>query len=97
MKIEIKINGDSVTYHVKRTTAPKDYDGFGTITVYEYDAGPEYKRDSFRIVLIRDEHLNWQTARYASGLHTPSEPEESFVDERHVTDILWKRLAQRES
>lgn len=79
--IQISINGDSVTYHARQTTAPRAYDGFGTIELK--DLGTE------RIVLIRDEHLNWQTMRYSSGLHTPTEVEAPV---EYIIDELWQRL-----
>jgi hypothetical protein len=51
----------SAEYTVGYTTAPVDYDGFGTLSL-----GVEA---SERVVAIRTEHLNWQASRYASGLH----------------------------
>ena len=51
----------SPDYEVYETSAPSDYDGFGTITVADY--GTE------RTVLIRHEHASWQLGRYQSGNH----------------------------
>ena len=45
-----------------RTTAPDDYDGFGTRTTERHD-------DGSRTVDILDEHATWQTLRYSSGMH----------------------------
>jgi hypothetical protein len=42
------------------TNAPESYDGFGTLSLSA--EGDE------RLVGIRNEHLNWQVGRYASGL-----------------------------
>jgi hypothetical protein len=53
-------------YVIRYTTAPKSYDGFGTI-----DCGV-IARDGekdVRWVKIQEEHLAWQESRYASGMH----------------------------
>ena len=62
---EVDITGD---YVVGYTTAPESFDGFGTLSV-SVEGGE-------RLVAIRKEHLNWQAARYASGIHRfrPAEP-----------------------
>lgn len=77
-----------VHYDVVKTNAPRDYDGFGTVTVFE--SGSHKDRDLVRIVLIRVEHAKWQTARYASGLHTFEDNDLVSIDD--VIDELWKRL-----
>lgn len=53
-------------YKIRYTTAPKDYDGFGTI-----DCGVIAKdgEKDVRWVRIDQDHLAWQEARYASGMH----------------------------
>jgi hypothetical protein len=58
--IRISINSYTVTYALRETSAPRNYDGFGTITLV--DTGDR------RIVGIHVEHLDWQTTRYGSGL-----------------------------
>ena len=68
-------------WHVRETDAPKEYDGFGTFAVAEYD--------DKRVVLIRDEHYNWQYGRYGSGLHSCTETNFDMAD---VAELLWKRL-----
>lgn len=61
------------------TTAEEAYDGFGTQTV---EAGRyEAKGKSIRKVEIVDRHLDWQRARYASGLHL-------CVPESELPDLL---------
>jgi hypothetical protein len=50
------------------TSAPVDYDGFGTVTV-EADCGV-YCGKPIRKVETPLKHLNWQRDRYGSGLHT---------------------------
>lgn len=61
------------------TTAPANYDGFGTLTLAPNPLmGPQG-----RLVLIHPEHLEWQIRRYASGNYFggpvpfPSEPEDT--------------------
>ena len=63
------------------TSAPEDYDGFGTFTICEFDGT--------RTVLIRDEHLLWQTARYFSGLKSATP---TMHDISAIEDELCKRL-----
>jgi hypothetical protein len=50
------------------TSAPVDYDGFGTVTVAS-DCGV-YCGKPIRKVETALKHLNWQRDRYGSGLHT---------------------------
>jgi hypothetical protein len=50
------------------TTAPDVYDGFGTVTVV-VGAGETSKGTLVRAVLVLKQHWDWQTGRYASGLH----------------------------
>ena len=72
------------------TDAPKEYDGFGTFTVHQYEGSrDEWKRDSVRVVLIREEHFGWQTTRYASGLQLWKP---SAFDSATISEVLWKRL-----
>jgi hypothetical protein len=78
--ITVAIDGESVLYFVAQTTAPIAYDGFGTISVFE--------TSNVRVVLIREEHFNWQNGRYNSGLYYATHyPKTEIVQE------LWKRLA----
>jgi hypothetical protein len=50
------------------TSAPEQYDGFGTTTVerlpYRTRGGGDLRR-----VRVQAQHLTWQSQRYASGLH----------------------------
>lgn len=90
--IEISIGGSTANkspeptyWHVRQTDAPAEYDGFGTFAVAQYDDDNRTQR----IVLIRDEHYNWQSARYGSGLHSCKETQHDMAD---VAEILWRRL-----
>jgi hypothetical protein len=98
--ITIAINGDTVTYVLAATTAPKEYDGFGTFTLTTIDADVNGRaaRDgkALRVVLIRQEHLQWQTMRYHSGNEgwaTVADRFDYFDPEYFdVAPLLWTRL-----
>ena len=52
-----------------RTTAPAQYDGFGTVTLGHADAVTVWPpMPPSRIVLILPEHYEWQARRYISGM-----------------------------
>jgi len=80
--ISVTIGNDLVLYQIRQTKAPCQYDGFGTFEVANY-AGD-------RVVLIRDEHYQWQMGRYASGLFACDEP--ALTDIADVKAILWRRI-----
>ena len=61
------------------TTAPVDYDGFGTVTL-KSPAGCTERGREVRLVLTPPEHVNWQRARYQSGMHMA------------VDDAEWQKL-----
>ncbi len=48
------------------TTAPVDYDGFGTQTIAVAGFSSEKK---VRLVQIHSKHFHWQDCRYGSGMH----------------------------
>jgi hypothetical protein len=58
------------------TTAPEAYDSFGTTTINP-DAGRDHRGQFLRLVEIEPEHWDWQTGRYASGLHAVATEEEA--------------------
>jgi hypothetical protein len=51
------------------TDAPERYDGFGTETISEVGVSrlAMASGNAVRLVRIRQEHDDWQTARYSSG------------------------------
>jgi hypothetical protein len=52
-----------------RTTAPAQYDGFGTVTLGHADAVTVWPpMPAHRLVLILPEHYEWQARRYISGM-----------------------------
>jgi hypothetical protein len=95
LPITVSVAGESVDFHVRKTRAPKDYDGFGTWTIYEYDGGEQHRLESFRLVLIRSEHMSWQVGRYNSGGFAGECPEEWQYGE--VIELLRKRCFSGES
>lgn len=60
------------------TNAPTDFDGFGTHTV---SIAGTYQGQNVRVVETPDEHVNWQRARYASGMYLSA------------SEVDWTRLA----
>jgi hypothetical protein len=95
LPITVSVAGESVDFHLRRTRAPKSYDGFGTLSIYEYDAGEQYKADSFRLVLIRSERMTWQIFRYQSGMFAAEMPDEWQYGE--AIELLRKRMFSNES
>jgi hypothetical protein len=89
MTIDIKIGEKETRWEIWDTTAPPDYDGFGTFTIYDQRHG---KEGGCRTVLIRSEHKDWQLGRYQSGNH---QQKESVFDAAHVATYLWNRLLGR--
>lgn len=56
------------------TSAPEDYDGFGTTTIRV--AGINRRGQSVREVETPDSAVEWQRMRYGSGLHLAASVEE---------------------
>ncbi len=77
-------------FHALDTTAPADYDGFGTFAVHAYDNGAD---GIIRTVLVREEHLAWQTARYSSGLKSATP---TLHDESAIREAIWNRITGKE-
>ena len=70
--ITFKVEDIADQYRIGTTTAPKAYDGFGTLNLEpgvatETDLGVVEK---VRIIAIPKDHYEWQTARFYSGLYT---------------------------
>ncbi len=66
--------------HIRYTTAPEAYDGFGTVTLELLPTLHNRGSDKpFRKVEIQDEALGWQIARYESGMY-PRLDEATFQD-----------------
>jgi hypothetical protein len=59
--IKISIGTIEFDYLLYVTSAPRDYDGFNTLTIH--DDGKE------RHVLIQRRHVEYHLQRYGSGLH----------------------------
>ncbi len=87
--LNVSIGGESVTYAIAETLAPKAYDGFGTLTLLSYDNCDDRKTTT-RIVLIREDQLTWQVGRYNSGLHYATKP--TGFDASAVSAHLWEKL-----
>jgi len=75
------------------TTAPNDYDGFGT----EMAEGPfEWEGKQLRRVLIDPDFFSWQTGRYGSGGHGDWD-EDPRVTEARIKERLANERAEREA
>ena len=57
--LRLKIGTIERVYILRKTNAPAEYDGFGTLTIY--------KSAENRYVLIEDKNFQWQESRYYSG------------------------------
>ena len=71
------------------TTAPETYDGFGTHTVEQLPYRSRATGVPYRVVAVRVDIADWQTARYRSGKHSalPREEFDTWVDLRLVEPI----------
>ena len=52
------------------TSAPIAYDGFGTRELMQYTADEPVGQKTYRLVLVQDQHKEWQMGRYWSGMHS---------------------------
>lgn len=77
------------TYHIKQTSAPVAYDGFGTFTVQEWTGDGR----TWRLVLILDRNLQWQSGRYSSGMYSATDPD--WDCRKAVIEKLWRRVEGR--
>jgi hypothetical protein len=83
-------------FELWRTSAPPEYDGFGSITLYDSGpaagerATPSSKPERVRYVLIDTNHTEWHRNRYLSGLYS-AQPSDA-LDVQDVIDRLWKAM-----
>jgi len=88
-EVRITLAGD-LPCRMWETTAPSEYDGFGT---YEIAAGVAEDGRRVRLIEILERHLQWQTLRNASGLHATRNVEEPHPQDEPIfdwTDIVTK-------
>jgi hypothetical protein len=78
----------AVEYVLLKTTAPKDYDAFGTITLYDGLDGP-YEALNCRYVLQPLEHITYFVERGRSGLYQSEQSDAMSASE------IWRRLYER--
>lgn len=67
------------------TTAEEIYDGFGTQTIRK--VGKTKRNQIVRMVETPPQHVEWQRARYASGLHLA-------IDQHQWEDLVACGLAE---
>jgi hypothetical protein len=92
----ITIDERKIVYELWETSAPSDYDGFGTFTIAA-NVGTDSRGRKTRVVLIEVENVDWQTSRYASGLCLV-EPKTEYPDSLRAwaTEKLWHKLRAAE-
>jgi hypothetical protein len=95
-KVTIKVTIGEFTkeYILVETTAPRQYDGHGTLEIYE-DSG----LDAPRMILVEKDNLAWQEGRNRSGLYTFDATRYSDTQnsmKQFVEDRLYKRLIRNE-
>lgn len=96
--LTIKIADDFTReYVVVVTDAPQDYDGFGTFSIYsfnsEVDIDGQITRGPARLVLVERDHLEWQRARYYSGMHSAIvDGVEEVFSQRDITERIYRIL-----
>lgn len=83
--INLQIGTYKVELVAMKTTAPREYDGFGTIHIYPDNITEKGER----VVLVDTEHKTWQVGRYGSGLYTA---EECDGLDTYIQDHLLKRI-----
>lgn len=80
-------------WRVLWTTAPEDYDTFGTETLEHCG---EWRGRSLRRVVIDPRYGNYQAGRYGSGLHGAFEEDPREADARAVAEREAERTRQAE-
>jgi hypothetical protein len=76
-------------WRIMWTTAPADYDGFGTETIE--DCG-RYCGKALRRILVDPDYVNYQTSRNGSGLH-PTWDDDPRVAEAKAKEAHDRRIA----
>lgn len=84
------------------TDAPKDYDGFGTFTLREFeypiDIGGQKTRNHARLALVDKNQLEWQRNRYFSGMHSAIVDEvEDHFSERDLVEVILNRTINKKA
>lgn len=82
------------------TCAPKNYDGFGTVTLGTIEKDHANIifdltiKSDLRLVMVLDDHVGWQSARYSSGMETcfvAPGPVEQGMD-GYLHEWIWERI-----
>lgn len=76
------VSDELVRWCVGVTSAPANYDGFGTFTLAGHPEG--------RLVAVEEGSLQWQRTRYGSGLHgyRPATTEETAT----ANEVIMRRI-----
>ncbi len=87
-RIKVAIGSFEREYVLVETTAPRRYDGLGTLEVYDSGESGELNR----FVLVDIKHLEWQQGRYGSGLYTYKEVDDDLS--LWVQGKLYDRISE---
>jgi hypothetical protein len=107
LTIRVTIGRFDREYILVETTAPRSYDGHGTLEMYTTerggnklaDLGPIVPSTTVRFILVEKEHVSWQEGRNHSGLYTFETQEDALNPDtmiRWAEDKLYKRLTRNE-
>lgn len=95
--LDVMIEGHKVGQHeftvtqcvIIYTDAPESFDGFGTFTL---DTGyGETAKGPIRQAAVHQDYLDWQTARYGSGMYLAVPPEEF----EEIKDLMESQKARK--
>lgn len=80
--VTLVLNGELSRWCVGVTSAPVNYDGFGTFTLCNHSEG--------RLVAVEEGSLQWQRTRYGSGLfgYRPATTEETAT----ANEVIMRRI-----
>lgn len=76
-----RFNYEPREFEMVATTAPEDYDGFGTFTAGHH--GP------LRVAAIEPQHVHWQTMRYRSGVFVATPMDDPDLD--YIAQMVAER------
>lgn len=85
--VTVQIGPLTESYELVRTTAPPVADGGGVVEIYDDGQGTRY-------VLVPESQLAWQEGRNHSGLWSFQVTD--AIDQRSLSQQLWKRLVRKE-
>jgi len=92
-EVTVQIGENRAVYVLVKTSAPKEYDAFGTLEVKSY---MDNEKEPHRYVLIAVDHLEWHKGRYGSGLYYCEVQEQDRSIKGWIEQRLWSRITREE-